>query len=151
MLEIKRKIETVVAPVLQLHNAFVVDLQVRNERGGKFIQLFVDTDEGITIEQCAEISRSLSRELETRRLFDGEVQLEISSPGIDRPLRLLRQYHKNIGRRFKVTYTDEMETNNIVAKLVSITEDQVTLQPDRGGALTLPFHKIIETKEELPW
>ncbi|HXG38046.1 MAG TPA: ribosome maturation factor RimP [Bacteroidota bacterium] len=151
MLEYKRKVEELVEPVLGRHDAFLVDLQVRNDRGGKMVQLFIDTDRGITIEQCAEISRDLSRVFDDEQLFDGNYQLEVSSPGIDRPLRLLRQYHKNIGRRFRVKFTGDPEPNFMTATLVAVVDDLLTFQPEKGEAITLPFDRILESKEELPW
>ncbi len=151
MHEIQQNIEGLVGPVLKRQEAFMVDLQVRNERGGKLIQVFVDTDRGITIEQCAEISRDLSREFDAQRIFEGNIQLEVSSPGIDRPLRLLRQYHKNIGRRFTVKYASNGEQKTISAMLVSVVDDQLTFQPKEGESLMLSFSQIIESKEELPW
>lgn len=151
MLENRRKVEELAEPVLEKHDAFLVDVQVRNERGGKMVQLFIDTDRGITIEQCADISRDLSRVFDDERLFDGNYQLEVSSPGIDRPLRFLRQYHKNIGRRFRVKFAGESEPKFITATLVSVVDNQLTFQPEKGEAITLAFERILESKEELPW
>lgn len=151
MIENKRKVEELAEPVLERHEAFLVEAQVRNEHGGKMVQLFVDTDRGITIKQCAEISRDLSRVFDEERLFDGNYQLEVSSPGIGRPLKLLRQYHKNIGRRFRVKFTGEPEPKFMTATLVSVVHDQLTFQPEKGEAITLAFERILESKEELPW
>jgi ribosome maturation factor RimP len=151
MLEQKHKVEELSLPVLEQHNAFLVEVQVRNERGGKMVQLFIDTDRGITIEQCAEVSRDLSKVFDDERLFDGNYQLEVSSPGIDRPLRLLRQYPKNIGRRFRVKFAGESEPQFMTATLISVVDDRLTFQPDQGEAITLEFERILESKEVLPW
>ena len=149
--EIKRKIEELAVPVLRTREAFFVDLQVRDERGGKLIQLFVDTDQGITIERCAEISRDLVREFDAGRLLEGNYRLEVSSPGIEKPLKLLRQYGKNVGRRFTVKYASNGEQKIAVAKLLSVVDDLLTFQPEGGEPLTLPFRQIVESKEVLPW
>lgn len=149
--EIKQKIQHVLKPILERRGAFLVDLQIRNERGQRLVQVFTDTDEGIQIEDCAEISRELSPELEGGEILQGSYHLEVSSPGIDRPLRVLRQYHKNIGRRFTVRYKRANETGELKARLVSVQDDQLTFLPDGGEAVMLPFAQIIESKEELPW
>jgi len=151
MTEIKRKIEELVEPLLPPHGAFLVDAQVRNERGGKMVQVFVDTDAGIRVEQCSAISRDIARELDLHPVFDGSYRLEVSSPGIDRPLKILRQYQKNTGRRFKVKYAGDPEPKFLSATLVSVAGDRVTFQPDKGEVVTLLFSDIIESKEELPW
>lgn len=149
--EIRRKIRDLAEPVAERHGAFFVECQIRNERGAKVIQVFIDTDAGITIDQCAEISRDLSAVLETQRLFEGMFHLEVSSPGLERPLRLLRQYPKNIGRKFRVRYVNEAEPRTVSATLMAVVEDQLTFQPEKGEPFSVPFDRIIESKEELPW
>jgi ribosome maturation factor RimP len=151
MQEIKEKIKSLLTPILDQHQAFLTDLVVRNERGGKLLQVFVDTDVGVIIEQCAEISRELAGEIDRENVIETSYRLEVSSPGIDKPLKLLRQYRKNIGRRFKVTYEKAGTRATIVGPLSSIVDDTLTFAPDKGEPVTLRFSEIVESKEELPW
>jgi ribosome maturation factor RimP len=151
MQEIKEKIKSLLAPVLELHQAYLIDVAVRSERGGKLVQVFLDTDVGITIDQCAEISRELADQLEQERVFDTSYRLEVSSPGIDKPLTLLRQYKKNIGRRFKVTFQKFDAKATVVGVLSLVADDVLTFEPDKGEPVTVRFSEIIESKEELPW
>ncbi len=150
--QIKREISTTVAPILDRRGAFLLDVNVRFERRARIIQVFADTDDGITINECAEISRELSRELDAGdRLGPAPYQLEVSSPGIDRPLKLLRQYHKNIGRRFHVKFKSGTEPATMTATMVSVVDDQITFQEENGEPISLSFDQIIESQEELPW
>ncbi|HEX9615537.1 MAG TPA: ribosome maturation factor RimP [Bacteroidota bacterium] len=150
--EIRRKITETSAPILEGRNAFLVDLQVRPDRKAVLIQLFVDTDQGITIQQCAEINRDLASTIQGGGLPEGaEYRLEVSSPGIDRPLKLLRQYRKNIGRKFLVRFSRAGEQGSLSGILASVDEDRLTFQPENGESISLPFDTIIESKEELPW
>jgi len=151
MPEIKEKIRPLLAPILDQQQAYLIDVVVRNERGGKLVQVLLDTDIGVTIDQCAEISRELAREIDRGNLIETSYRLEVSSPGIDKPLKLLRQYHKNIGRRFKVTFEKAGATEIIVALLSSVVDDKLTFTPAKGDAVTLRFSEIVESKEELPW
>ena len=151
MPEIKEIIKSLLDPVLGQHQAFLIDVIVRNERGGKLVQVFVDTDIGVRIEQCSEISRELATEIERVKVIETSYRLEVSSPGIDKPLKLLRQYHKNVGRRFKVTFEKAGTRATIVALLSSVVEDTLTFAPDKGEPVTLRFSEIVESKEELPW
>ena len=149
--EIKRTLERVLTPVLERHKAFLVELTLKNERRGTVVQAFVDTDEGIRIEECAEISRELGLVLETERVFERSYQLEVSSPGIDKPLRLLRQYPKNIGRRFTVQYRGKGVAETLTGILEGVEQDVITFAPEKGEPIRLQFSQIIETKELLPW
>jgi len=151
MAEIREKMQVLLAPILDAHAAFLVDAAIRNESGGKLVQAYVDTDNGITIEECAEISRELAHELDRENLIQGSYRLEISSPGIDKPLKLLRQYKKNIGRRFKVVHQTPEAKATLVGKLEGVGDVDLTFQTDRGEKVTLEFTKIIESREELPW
>lgn len=81
---------------------FLVDLQVHDNK----YEVFVDGDKGLTIERCREISRYLENQLEENSVVGEKYTLEISSPGATRPLTMMRQYGKHIGRILKITLTD---------------------------------------------
>ena len=151
MPEIREKIKSLLGPLLDQHQAYLVDVAIRNERGGKLVQVFLDTDVGVTIELCAEISRNLASEIEREHVIETSYRLEVSSPGIDKPLKLLRQYHKNIGRRFKVTFERAGSKSTIVGPLISVVDDMLTFAPDKGEPLSLRFSEIVESQVELPW
>ena len=100
---------------------FIAEVQVI---GNKTINVFIDTDAGITIGECRTISRFLEHTLEERKLVGEEYTLEVSSPGVDRPLRLPRQFHKNIERDLQVeTITGE----KYAGELTSVTETGIVL------------------------
>lgn len=151
--EIRQTVTETVLPILSQHDAFLVDLQLRMERKAVLIQLFIDTDDGITIQQCAELNREMIAAMEKGRTFgDSGYRLEVSSPGIERPLTLLRQYKKNIGRRFKVRYRQGAEEKVLSGSLVSVQGDQLTFEGASADAtVSLPFNEIVESREELPW
>lgn len=149
--EFRQKLKELVEPLLEQHGAFLVELALRHERGARLVEVFTDTDKGITIEECAEISRDLGRLLDTQGVFERAYRLEVSSPGLDKPLRLLRQFRKNIGRRFKVDYASGQERKRLIAKLEAVSDTALTFVADNGEAVTLDFSTVIEAKEELPW
>lgn len=151
MAEFREKVQGLVAPILDSRNAFLIDISVRNEHGGKLLQVFVDTDQGITIEQCAEISRELALRMDRENLIQSSYRLEVSSPGIDRPLRLLRQYRKNIGRSYKVIFRQFDTRKTFVGRLESIVGNVLTFRTNAGEVFTVDFSQIIESQEELPW
>src|SRR5665647_3879154 len=74
---------------------------------GNQITVLLDADNGITIEKCTAINKALYKYIEESGLFpDGNFSLEVSSPGVDKPLKLHRQYKKNIGRKVEVELND---------------------------------------------
>ncbi len=93
---------------------------------GNNIKVFLDADEGITIEKCIKINRVLYNQIEESELFpNGDFSLEISSPGIDEPLKLQRQYKKNIGRIVEITMIDGTKKEG---KLSIVNDDEIVIE-----------------------
>ena len=82
--------------------------------------ILLDSDEGITIQECADISRSLDQELEAVETPETNYALEVSSPGLDQPLRLPRQYQKNVGRDLKVTLETGQALTGTLVEVLSL-------------------------------
>lgn len=98
-----KQLQTKIAEKLEEFNSevFVVDaVLIKGERRRLIIN--VDTENGISMAECASLSRQLARWLETHKSFDFSYNLEVSSPGIGSPLKLHRQYVKNIGRNLRI-------------------------------------------------
>lgn len=145
------KLEGIVQSALSIRNAFLVGFAERRERGLRIIQVFVDTDDGITIAECAEISRDLGAEMEALNVINEPYELEVSSPGIEKPLKMLRQYRKNVGRKFKIQFWKDTERQTFSGTLATIEGEKLTFTTEKQEIVTLEFSKIIESIEELPW
>ncbi|MCS6917281.1 MAG: ribosome maturation factor [Chitinophagales bacterium] len=117
----EQRIRTVIAEVLDELDAYLVDLRIRTDK----VQVFVDRDPHITIEDCARINRSLVRRLDEAFSFTSRYALEVSSPGLDQPLRVLRQFRKNIGRSVDVVLYSGEKKRGV---LLYVDEDKVILE-----------------------
>lgn len=89
------------------------------------LSVYIDTDQGVNSRQCARVSRFLEEHLDEANWNEGKYILEVSSPGVDRPLKFPRQYLKNIGRTLEVKLTDG---EKIKGKLVESNEDFIVLE-----------------------
>lgn len=106
---------------------FLVDLKVKPTNN---IKIYLDADSGLGIERCIKINRALYKQIEEQGLYpDGDFSLEVSSPGVDEPLKLLRQYIKNKGRNVEVTYNDGTKKEG---KLLEVGEDSITIEYTEG-------------------
>jgi ribosome maturation factor RimP len=150
-MDLQDKIEELAAPFLQPTGAFIVDIQIVPSEQRKVVRLYIDTDTGITIGQCSELSRQLSAVLEIQDVVPSSYILEVSSPGLKKPLKLLRQYRKNIRRQFRVRFKKEDGVIEILAKLAGVENELLTFVTGKNEIYTIPFNKIIESIEELPW
>ncbi len=100
---------------------FLVELKVGINNK---VEVFIDSDSSVTFEKCQKISRFLESHIDEEGWLGEKYTLEVSSPGITRPLKFLRQYIKNLGRKVEVT----TETGTQKGKLVAATEEMVTLE-----------------------
>jgi ribosome maturation factor RimP len=150
-MDLQNKIEELAAPFLQPIDAFIVDLQIVPSEQRKVVQLYIDTDTGITIGQCSELSHQLSAVLELQDVIPSSYILEVSSPGLKKPLKLLRQYRKNVGRQFRVLFKNNDGAGEILAKLAGVENELLTFVSGKNEIHTIPFNEIIESIEELPW
>lgn len=91
----------------------------------KKVEVFVDSDSGITFEKCRKLSRYLEESIDGEGWLGEKYTLEVSSPGIGRPLKFVRQYQKNIGRKLEVK-VHEGETK--IGILTVVTEDTITIE-----------------------
>ncbi|RZL41407.1 MAG: ribosome assembly cofactor RimP [Pedobacter sp.] len=113
--------------------------------------IHVDGDEGISIQDCAAISRHVGFHLEEENTIDKAYNLEVSSPGVGEPLQLNRQYHKNIGRDLSVKLSDGTLKEG---KLILVTDDAIEIEEkvkEKGKKVQLvnaqiEFNNIVETK-----
>ena len=113
--------------------------------------IHVDGDEGISIQDCAAISRHVGFHLEEENTIEKAYNLEVSSPGVGEPLLLNRQYQKNIGRDLSVKLSEGVVKEG---KLLSVTENAISIEEkvkEKGKKVQLvetqiEFNKIVETK-----
>jgi ribosome maturation factor RimP len=115
-------IEKLVEPLLE-GDIFLVSIKIKPTNN---IKIYLDADNGLGIEKCIRINRALYKLMEEKSLYQGsDFSLEVSSPGIDEPLKLLRQYKKNIGRNVEVTTKDEKKKEG---KLIGATEEAIEIE-----------------------
>jgi ribosome maturation factor RimP len=136
-------VENVVEPVVAGMGYELVDLQASN--GGRLLRLFIDKPGGIGLEDCAAVSRQLSRVLEVEGVdYD---RLEVSSPGLDRPLRKASDFERFAGQKAEVRMRrkDESGQRRFVGVLRGIAGGRVNLELD-GKVVALALEDMERAK-----
>ncbi|UXP33068.1 ribosome maturation factor RimP [Reichenbachiella agarivorans] len=95
---------------------FLVDIIQKGSGAMSKVIVLLDGDNGISIDKCVEVSRSISRRLDEELELQEPLTLEVSSPGLDHPLKLDRQYQKNIGKSVKITLLDGSQIEGVLSK-----------------------------------
>lgn len=144
-MDIEEVIREIVESYLPDEQYFITDVRAKEGGAKTKITINLDGDEGIGIGVCASINKQLGRRLEEMELFNHPYTVEVSSPGLDQPLRLTRQYHRNIGKNVRIILAQEQ----FEGKLESVTNDHVIInqKADKGGSLErkVPFSEIVNT------
>ncbi len=130
---------------------FLVEVKIRPTNN---IKVFIDGDNGISIDKLVQLNRSLYNQIEESNMFPGgDFSLEVSSPGLDEPLKLYRQYLKNIGCYVEVIKKDGIKTEG---KLLSAAETEIVVEEEKGHGKkkeiiqhTIPFENIKTTKVQI--
>lgn len=106
---------------------FIYDIFIKPTNN---IKIFLDGDDGITINAIAPINRALRNQIEELNWYpEGDFSLEVSSPGIDEPLKFVRQYRKNIGRTLLVKFNDDTKVD-LEGILTAVSDDDSTITID---------------------
>lgn len=99
-------------------------VEIKFNPANKKLEIFLESDTSLTVGQCAKINRYLQNHIDENGWLGEKYILDVSSPGIGKPLLLKRQYVKNIGRNVKVSFK---ESGNEEGELISVTDDGIVL------------------------
>lgn len=130
---------------------FLVSLKIKPTNN---VKVYLDGDKGLAIEKCVSFNRQLYKLIDESGLFPaGEFSLEVSSPGVDEPLKIHRQYNKNIGRLVEVIFVDGTKKEG---KLVQATENEIIIEETTGKGkkavtqqIVIPFNNIKTTTVQI--
>ena len=142
--EIRKLVEENLSP-----DKFVVEVLISGKKIPKRVLIIIDGDQGVTIDACADLSRVLSKAFDERAYFgEDNYLLEVSTPGLEHPLKLKRQYFKNAGRNLKVVG----KTATVEGRLKEVADDKIVLVQETGTGkkkdikeVEIPFSEIDKT------
>ncbi len=129
-------VENLIQPLLQ-EDVFLVYIKIKPTNNFK---IYIDADGGLPLEKCIKINRALYKQMEEMGLYpDGDFSLEVSSPGIDEPLKLIRQYIKNVGRFIEVFKLDD---TRLEGKLLEANEEKISIEITEGKGKKMTINQL---------
>jgi len=148
-----RDITDIIRSILEDEAVYVEELKLSS--GGGRMECVLDTDEGIASERLSELSRKIRNNETFIEAGGDDIELELSSPGLDRPLTELRHYRKNINRDLTVEHSLDEPDSPVIGTLVHVSDEEIRLQvKGRGQKLqeyTLPLASVTKAKIKLKW
>ncbi|MCL4510173.1 MAG: hypothetical protein M1470_03805 [Bacteroidetes bacterium] len=150
------KLKALLIPAIENHSAFLVDIALKDEGRKQLVEVFCETEKGITINQCADISREILPLIDSSEVLGDNFRLEVSSPGVGVPLIDRRQYKSNVGRLMSVKYRDGAEIKQAEGDLTELNEEKIVLSTGSFGkteatSMELGFDSIIEARVKIRW
>ncbi len=141
------RVKNVIGEVLKAEATHdLVELKVAHHGRSMRLQVFVDSDDGVTLGDCVKLSRSIDREIETQELIEGPYTIEVSSPGIDRPISSEKEFRRKLGRTIAVSFRDT-ERKQLRGVLKSVVAGEITVETKKSGIHSATLEEILEAKE----
>ena len=139
--------------IAESHGLELVDVELFRAGKRRVLRIYIGKREGVTVEDCAHVSRELGTLLDAENVMQDEnYVLEVSSPGLDRPFKTLKDYRRNLGRFVRATLREPIEglgpKKLVVGKLEAVADDRITLDAD-GASRSIPLELIVQAKVDI--
>ena len=129
--------EELIAPMIAAHNFELVDVEWVKEGANWYLRVYIDKEGGITVDDCEVINREFGDVLDEKDYISEEYIFEVSSPGLDRPLKKEKDFARSIGKDVEVRlYKPINKAKEYVGILDSYDKDTVTLDFENGEKMT---------------
>lgn len=137
-------LRNLILPVAGASGIELVEIQYHRRKGGRsMLRVFIDKEGGVTIDDCARLSREIEAEIVVEDIIPESYILEVSSPGLDRPLRRIEDYRKNIGKLANIsTFSSVMNRRFFTGRINNVEDDTITLTLENGEESRIPFAQI---------
>ena len=129
---LKEAVRDIIEKPLQSEDCELADLTISQYKKGSTVRLFVYCDNGITLEKCASLSSLIGAVIDGTELFENGYTLEISSPGLDRPLNNAVDFKYRIGETVKINFAEENRPA-VRAKIMSVSDSEIVFENETGA------------------
>lgn len=147
-MDTREKLDSLIAAACNAVSVSLVEADWFRAGKRKVLRLYIDKPEGVTVSDCACVSRNLSDALDADPdLIDGAYTLEVSSPGLDRPLKTDADFSRNVGRRLRVTRSTGKP---VAGNLKEFNDESLTLElKGKAGEVVVPRSEILSAKVDV--
>jgi len=143
-----------VAPILAALDMELVDIEYKREGREMVLRLFIDKAGGVNLDDCATVNRELSQLLDVEEAIEGSYNLEVSSPGLNRPLKKVADYQRYLGRLVKIKTFELLpdDAGNLrktfLGELLGVADKTVRIRLTEGQTAAIPLEKVAKANLE---
>jgi len=151
MEEIQEKIAALAESIAEQHGVRVYDVEIVGNARNPFVRVYVDKEQGVSLDDCAKFSRSLAALIDVEDPIPTAFVLEVSSPGLDRQLKKLKHYEQSRGMLAKVVMKKKSVDgqNVVIGRIMDVQGDLITLITGDEQNLLIPFDTISRARLEI--
>ena len=146
---INKRVETVALPLLEELGLELVEVQFRREQSGWVLRLIIDKQGGVNLEDCTAVSRELSQLLDIEDFIDQAYNLEVSSPGLDRPLKSMADFQRFTGRKAKIKTIEPIAGEHVFIGKIQQTEGESIVLEVSRREVVIPFSQVAKARLEV--
>ena len=139
---IREQVFSLIEPVLDDIGFELVEVEYLTMHGRWVLRLYIDKESGVTIDDCVDVSRELGDLIEVKEIIDHEYVLEVSSPGLNRPLRREKDFNRAAGSNIKVKMNQAINGQKNFAGILRELKDRTVFIEIDGRIFELPFDDI---------
>jgi len=144
------RVRQIASGILEYAGMELVHLELKREPGGSLLRIYIDRNGGISIDDCARISRQLSAQLDIEDPIEGRYTLEVSSPGLDRPLFSDQDFARFAGRRIRLSTLVPLDgRRHFQGRLEGIAGGAVRMTLKGGSVVSIPRDQVAKARLEL--
>lgn len=147
---IKKKISELANSTADEYGVQVVDVELAGSLRRPTVRVFIDKENGVTLDDCEKFSRALAAILDVEDPIQTSYILEVSSPGLDRPLKAVEDFEGNIGKLVRIITKESINKQNFfVGRIMEVKNDKVRLSIDNKIEIDIPFDQISKARLEI--
>ena len=147
--EVVDRVRAIIHPVVLNEGMELVEIEYRRESSGWVLRLILDKEGGVTLDDCTRVSQEAGRSLDVEDVVQTPYTLEVSSPGLTRPLKTEKDFEKYRGHLIKLRTVDPiMDRRQFKGKLLGVFENRVEIEVD-GGIFHIPLSNVAKANLEI--
>ena len=146
---VAKRVAAVALPVLEEMGLELVEVQYRREQSGWVLRLIIDKQDGVSLEDCAAVSREISQLLDIEDFVDQAYNLEVSSPGLNRPLKSMADFERFTGRKAKIKTIEPIAGEHVFIGRIKKTEGETIILEIGRKEVTIPFSQVARARLEV--
>lgn len=148
--ELRDKIKNIIEPVINAEGMELYDIEFNRMRGKGLLRVFIEKEGGVTIDDCERISREIEAALDVEDPIPFSYVLEVSSPGLDRPLRKLEDFNKYSGNTVRVVTLEAIDDQTFfIGTIEKVENDEISLLLPKNRHVIIPFKNISKARLEV--